>query len=227
MNSFNWLAYAIATTNSNRLGTAVLVASCLLANHVAALCDNNAIKYSGQYIATYSGRSNVDAESRAIAPADQEAQFVITTPPGEQAPSERYWLKRYTDKGTDFDDTSLGGAAASAQKYEVDSLCVAAPYNNAGLQCADVDDAGISALHPLEVDSECNLVKAWSTYLEPATPGCDGPMCYPVASIRTFVRDGSEAGTNTISVSDGAISRGGLMLSLMLSTAIGLVAMAV
>ena len=139
----------------------------------------------------------------------------------------RYWLKRYTANETDFDDASHSGAAASAQKNEVDSLCVAAPYSNAGLQCADVDDAGILALHPLEVDSECNLVKAWSTYLEPATPGCDGPMCYPVASIRTFVRDGSEGGTNTISVSDGAISRGGLIESLMLSTAIGLVAMAV
>jgi len=207
----------------------VLAAVCLLdlASNVAAVCDNNSIKYSGQYTVTWSGRSTVNDENDAVVTVHETAQFVITTPPGEQAPSERYWLKRYTDKGTDFDDTSLGGAAASAQKYEVDSLCVAAPYNNAGLQCADVDDAGISALHPLEVDSECNLVKAWSTYLEPATPGCDGPMCYPVASIRTFVRDGSEAGTNTISVSDGAISRGGLMLSLMLSTAIGLVAMAV
>ena len=205
----------------------VLAAVCLLASNVAAICDNNSIKYSGQYTVTWSGRSNVNAENDAIAMADQTAQFVITTPPGEQAPSVRYWLSKFTANETDFDDVNLDAHAASAQKNEVDSLCVAAPYNNAGLQCADVDDAGILALHPLEVDSECNLVKAWGTYLEPATPGCDGPMCYPVASTRTFVRDGSEAGTNTISVSDGAISRGGLIESLMLSTAIGLVAMAV
>ena len=205
----------------------VLAAVCLLASNVAAICDNNSIKYSGQYTVTWSGRSNVNAENDAIAMADQTAQFVITTPPGEQAPSVRYWLSKFTANETDFDDVNLDAHAASAQKNEVDSLCVAAPYNNAGLQCADVDDAGILALHPLEVDSECNLVKAWGTYLEPATPGCDSPMCYPVASTRTFVRDGSEAGTNTISVSDGAISRGGLIESLMLSTAIGLVAMAV
>ena len=205
----------------------VLAAVCLLASNVAAMCDNNSIKYSGQYTVTWSGRSSVNAENDAIVTGPETAQFVITTPPGEQAPSLRYWLKRYTANETDFDDVNLDAHAASAQKNEVDSLCVAAPYNNAGLQCADVDDAGILALHPLEVDSECNLVKAWSTYLEPATPGCDVPMCYPVAQIRTFVRDGSEAGTNTISVSDGAISRGGLIESLMLSTAIGLVAMAV
>ena len=219
MNSFNWLAYAIATTNSNRLGTAVLVASCLLAsNHVAALCDNNAIKYSGQYIATYSGRSNVDAENRAIAPADQEAQFVITTPPGEQAPSERYWMEKFT--GNETYEDALSAAVTAAAENAVDALCVAAPYDNAGLQCADIDDTGILTLHPLEVDAECNLVKAWGTYLEPATLGCDSTECRPVASIRTLVRVGSE-GTATISVANGAVSRG----SLMLSAAAGLIAL--
>ncbi len=100
--------------NSIMLGTAVLVASCLLANHVAALCDNNAIKYSGQYIATFTGRSKVDAENRAIAPADQEAQFVITTPPGEQAPSERYWMEKFTGNET-YEDATLSAAVTAAE----------------------------------------------------------------------------------------------------------------
>ena len=45
----------------------VLAAVCLLASNVAAICDNNSIKYSGQYTVTWSGRSNVNAENDAIA----------------------------------------------------------------------------------------------------------------------------------------------------------------
>ena len=189
----------------------VLAAVCLLASNVAAVCDNNSIKYSGQYTVTWSGRSTVNDENDAVVTVHETAQFVITTPPGEQAPSERYWMGKFTGNET-YEDATLSAAVTAAEENAVDALCVAAPYDNAGLQCADIDDVGILTLHPLEVDAECNLVKAWGTYLEPATPGCDSPQCRPVASVRTLVRVGSE-GTATISVANGAVSRGSLMLS--------------
>jgi len=202
---------------------AVLAASCLLASkHVAAVCDNNAINYSGVYDVTYTARSGVNAENEAIALPDFTAQFVITTPPGEQAPSERYWMSKYTDNAAyNATDAIANNAEIAAQVNGVDTLCVAAPHDDAGLDCADIDDAGLTALQPLEVDLECNLVKAWSIYLEPATPGCDDPTCRPATFIRNFKRVGSE-GATAISVANGSVGMG---LSLMLSAAAGLVAL--
>ena len=51
----------------------VLAAVCLLASNVAAICDNNSIKYSGQYTVTWSGRSSVNAENDAIVTGHETA----------------------------------------------------------------------------------------------------------------------------------------------------------
>lgn len=38
----------------------------------------------------------------------------------------------------------------------VQTVCGAPPYPGAGVECVDLEDAGISRLTPLEVDKDCN-----------------------------------------------------------------------
>ena len=78
---------------------------------------------------------------------------------------------------------------------------MAPPFESAGLQCGDLEDPGMLSITPLEVDANCNLMKAWNTYLEPKTPGCDGELCYPNVAFGIWTRQGSET-TESISLTN-------------------------
>lgn len=193
-------------------GSVFVAMIALVVIRVGGMCDNNAISYQGLYTVTWSGRSTVNSSNAAIRTDGFEAQFQIdAAPPSESGSQEySYWVRRYVgEKNATTTDANVVASVSAAKEVGVDSICVAPPYPSAGLECVDVEDAGLTRLTPIEVDADCNLIKGWSTYLEAATPGCDGPLCYPVASIRTWTREGSDGAVDSVTLLPSGSTRHG------------------
>jgi hypothetical protein len=162
----------------------------------AAMCENNSVNYTGEYLVDHRavlefeyGTSNVSATTGL------EATFVISPGPVDYS----YVMRKHQGVNDTEENSDSNAADASIRQLgdlipEVDRICVAPPHQGAGLECVDMEDAGITRMMPMEVDADCNLIKGWATYLEPKTPGCNGTICTPVAYYATYTQSDTGAG---------------------------------
>ena len=179
----------------------------LLAVGARGICDNNSINYAGNYTWNGYGISSVDEKGNAIRLDDVEALWEIFPAPPNSAGSREYsyWVHRYVGDTLNISVPTpvLDATVEKVSKIgPADTLCVAPPFELAGLQCVDLEDAGMFKLIPLEVDADCNLIKGYGAMSEPKTPGCEGPLCYPAIALHIFSRRGSE-GVQSIPLASG------------------------
>ena len=175
----------------------LMLCGALLAAGARGVCENNSINYAGYYDYASFALSTIDESGNATRMDDFKAAFEIFPAPPNSAGSREYsyWIRRYLGDTLNISVPTLVLDATVEEVSKIDpadTICVAPPFESAGLRCVDLEDAGINQLTPLEVDADCNLIKAWGTMMEPKTPGCDGPLCYPVASFNVWTRRGSE-----------------------------------
>jgi hypothetical protein len=199
---------SVTTTMASRgcsLYLILLVTLCVVGTSYGAICENNSVNYTGKYEIDHHAILEVEYESGNVsATNDLVATFLIL--PG--AVDHSYVMRKHsgeddTEENSNSDAADATINALAKLSYDVDRICVAPPQPGAGLECVDLEDAGITKLMPMEVDADCNLIKGWATYLEPKTPGCNDTICTPVAYYATYTRSDSGAGA-PIQLSSGA-----------------------
>ena len=175
----------------------LMLCGVLIAAGARGACDSNSINYAGNYNLDGFGHSSIDEKGNATRTEDFKAVYQIFPAPPNSAGSREYsyWMRRYVGDTVNISVTNPvveSVVEAVSELGPADTICVAPPFESAGLRCVDLEDAGINQLTPLEVDADCNLIKAWGSYMEPKTPGCEGPLCYPIITYGVFTRLGSE-----------------------------------
>lgn len=104
-----------------------------------------------------------------------------------------YTIRKHTNESKPLESPTAQAGSAAARASSITSICVTpTQYPDTGLECVDVDDAGISRLRPVRVDDDCMLIQGWLTYLEPQTAGCapDDALCSPSVYQGSVVRMG-------------------------------------
>ena len=193
-------------TNSGSVWSFLMLCGVLIAVGARGECDNNSINYAGTYKFFALGRSTVDEKGNATRVDDIEALFQIFAAPPNSAGSQEYsyWIKSWNGDTVNIsspDPVLEAGIAADEFLSPADKICVAPPFESAGLQCVDLEDPGMFRITPLEVDANCNLIKVWGPYLEPKTPGCEDKVCFPFVAYMIWIRQGSET-TESISLTN-------------------------
>ena len=154
------------------------------------------VRYAGTYVRHRSVQIS-NYEGQIAVEKDQNSTIQIVQ--AEGGTSRSYLIRKHVNvPPSDYDAATIQAAAEASQKLpgNITSMCVAPMYSDEGLQCVDIDDAGITSLRPLRVDEDCNLTLGWMTYLEPMTPGCPvgDAQCAPAVSEGPVIRVGySEA----------------------------------
>lgn len=179
----------------------LMLSGVLLAAGVRGVCDNNNINYAGYYNIDVFGGSTIDEKGNATRVDDFETVFEIFPAPPNSAGSREYsyWVRKSVGNTVNpsIPDPTVKATLDDLNEFgPADSICVAPPFESAGLQCVDLKDAGMYQLTPLEVDANCNLIKGWSSYMEPKTPECEGSLHAktlnnPDAAINAWTRRGS------------------------------------
>ena len=175
----------------------VLFALCAASTSYGAICENNRVNYTGDFIIDHQATLEAEYESGNVtATRDLQGTFLILPGPLDHSYVMRKWVGvNDTVENSDSDAADATIDALAKLGDGADRMCVAPPQQGAGLECVDMEDAGITRLMPIEVDANCNLIKGWATYLEPKTPGCNGTICTPTVYYATYTRSdaGSEA----------------------------------
>lgn len=160
------------------------------ADEPSCACKNNNINYTGDYIVGYNVILEYIEGEGVNEVRDDESTFRIL-PGSEGGSSISYVMKKHVDGDGQDQQTKAGLETVDAvANLSVDRMCVAPPHSGAGLECVDIEDAGITNLRPLQVDDDCNMLVGWATYIEPKTPGCNSNLCAPVVYEATYTRLG-------------------------------------